>query len=76
MGVGLFIVDQILRAHGGRIAVRSEPGDGATFVIHLPMGAATRPDIDDAVAPSRVRASSDGIDDAEGRQPGHLAAPE
>ena len=37
MGVGLFIVDQILRAHDGRIAVRSEPGNGATFVVRLPL---------------------------------------
>lgn len=36
MGVGLFIVDQIIRAHHGSIEVRSEPGRGATFVVRLP----------------------------------------
>lgn len=37
MGVGLFIVDQILKAHDGSIAVRSEPGVGSTFVVELPL---------------------------------------
>jgi signal transduction histidine kinase len=37
LGVGLFIVDQIVKAHDGRIEVRSEPGKGATFVVRLPL---------------------------------------
>ena len=36
MGIGLFIVDQILKAHEGEIEVHSEPGRGATFVVRLP----------------------------------------
>lgn len=39
MGVGLFIVDQILAAHAGGIEVRSAPGEGSTFLVHLPLGA-------------------------------------
>lgn len=36
-GLGLYIVREIVRAHGGRIEVDSRPGDGATFTIHLPI---------------------------------------
>jgi PAS domain S-box-containing protein len=36
LGLGLYIVSQILAAHGGRISVSSNPGDGATFSVRLP----------------------------------------
>jgi signal transduction histidine kinase len=38
LGLGLFVVRQIVLAHGGTIRVESEPGKGATFVIELPLG--------------------------------------
>ena len=39
LGLGLYITRQILAAHGGAISVASEPGDGATFKVTLPLDA-------------------------------------
>lgn len=36
-GLGLSIVDAVMRAHGGTVSVESELGSGATFTLHFPI---------------------------------------
>jgi signal transduction histidine kinase len=46
-GLGLFIANEIVKGHGGRLYHHSEPGDGTTFVVELPLhGAGTSADFE------------------------------
>ncbi|WP_224250098.1 sensor histidine kinase [Hyalangium gracile] len=36
-GLGLAVVHGIVTAHGGRVAVRSKPGEGSCFTVYLPL---------------------------------------
>jgi signal transduction histidine kinase len=37
LGMGLFIVKQVVEAHAGSVDVQSQPNHGATFVVRLPI---------------------------------------
>jgi two-component system sensor histidine kinase/response regulator len=41
LGLGLYIVQQIVQAHGGDVHVSSSPEQGTTFELHLPRHSAT-----------------------------------
>lgn len=47
-GLGLALVKALTELHGGWVALESEPGAGATFIMHLPVdgaGAAAEPEL-------------------------------
>jgi signal transduction histidine kinase len=37
LGLGLYIASQIVTAHGGTLEVSSRPGEGASFIVDLPV---------------------------------------
>ncbi len=49
-GLGLSISHSIIQEHGGQLYAQSQPGQGATFIIELPIAG----EEDDPVGPARV----------------------
>lgn len=47
LGVGLFIVKKITEAHGGKVVLKSHPGDGSEFIIELPLEPVNLPGVID-----------------------------
>jgi PAS domain S-box-containing protein len=55
-GIGLALVEQLVKLHGGSVRVESEVGRGSTFVVSIPLGAAHLPP--DRVGAARTLAST------------------
>jgi signal transduction histidine kinase len=55
-GLGLTLVDHIVRSHHGLVGVDSTPGGGSTFRIHLPLREDPVSSEEDGLAPSPRRA--------------------
>jgi two-component system sensor kinase FixL len=53
LGIGLYIVRQVVDAHGGEVRVESTPGAGATFTVDLPRVPPIRPANDEAAPRAR-----------------------
>jgi len=59
-GIGLALVSELVKVHGGSVSVTSDVGKGSTFVVSVPLGAGHLPkdrvadDAGDAVSPSRA----------------------
>ena len=42
-GIGLALVDELTRLHGGTVTLESTPGEGSTFIVRIPRGPAHLP---------------------------------
>ena len=61
-GIGLALVAELVKLHGGAVTVRSRPGEGSTFRVALPLGTVHLPrerlSNEGVLAPTTVRAGA------------------
>lgn len=62
LGLGLYIVRQIVDAHNGSVHVESEPGRGSSFIVRLPL---KRPGAEQATANKKILIVEDDRDVVE-----------
>ena len=61
-GIGLSIVQSIVRAHGGRVTVATRTGAGSTFTMYLPVAETSpEPTLASAPSPRSVPGSVPGV---------------
>ncbi|WP_457337631.1 ATP-binding protein, partial [Rhizobacter sp. P5_C2] len=56
-GIGLALVKELVRLHGGSVTVTSAPGSGSCFVVRVPLGVAHLPAHRVGIAPAAATAS-------------------
>ncbi len=59
LGLGLFICQELIAAHGGHITVASTEGEGTTFTVWLPLLEGAPPARDVSTVPARTRGERD-----------------
>jgi len=62
-GIGLALVHELVRLHGGDIAVESSPGEGSLFTVTLPLGRAHLPP--EHVSPETISGMAAGVSRAQ-----------
>ena len=60
LGLGLYLAQQVVQAHGGQIAVRSSAGEGTVFTIRLPVTAGSKELLAPAHPDARLTGAADG----------------
>lgn len=60
-GLGLAVSRELVRGMGGELSVESQPGQGATFVLHLPLARAALPADGERVAEAHDGRLNEGL---------------